>query len=277
MAESRQRKRAGSWLLVVSALVVLAVLLVHKGPSWGETGAEWGQFVIQALAAIGGLWYAFYRSRPRVTLRLRMTNFIYLELANVGNRVAKEVQVRCDPPIPLPRVDKEDGFGPVEDFGDMDRDQVYVLPLDHPGPHIADILDKATFEVSHESTWWFGRRKSTIRFRGAGARRSIREDAPMAIGEIAKTVKAHGKELKKTRVAIEAMGRRLRPPADGGDDLDLKACAGCGWGRFTYNGSGQYAEFRCANCGMSHEDPDCECGVSWCEHRPAPRQCVRRY
>ena len=269
MDTKQKTKRAGGWLLVIGALVGVVCLI-----RWA--GSEWSEAIVQGFAALGGLGYWVYRSRPSVTLRLRMTEFIYLELVNVGNRVARQVQVKCEPPIPLPKLREEDQFGPVEHFGDMDRDQHYVFPLDHPGRHIANLLDTATFKVSHERTWGFGRRESTICFRGAGARRSIREDAPTTLGEIAKTAKNHGKELRKIREAVESVGRRLLPPADGGDDLDFKVCAACGWERFTYYGSGQYAEFWCANCGTK-QNPECECGVTWCAHRPPPRQSVKKW
>ena len=164
-------------------------------------------------------------------------------------------------------------FGPVEDFGDMDRDQRFMMPVGSPGPGIIDLLEQATFEVSHASTWGFRPYRSEIRFRGAGLRRSIREDA---VGQIATAVGGYGQKLDKIGQALDSVTRRLRPPAEGGDDLDLKVCAACGWERFTYYGSGQYAEFWCANCGTKHENRDCECAVTWCEHRAAPRQCVRK-
>lgn len=104
MDTSRKMKRRRGWLLVAGVLVVLTVavvLVALKGREWGETGAEWSQVIIQALAALGGLWFWVYRSRPRVTLRVGMRDSIYLDLANVGNRVARDVQVTCKPPIPM--------------------------------------------------------------------------------------------------------------------------------------------------------------------------------
>ena len=211
-------KRAAGWLLVLGALAGLAVLLVRKGADWGETGAEWGQVIVQTLAALGGLWYWAFRSRSRVTLRLLSSSGLYLELANVGNRVAKQVEVRCDPPIPwyetlamAPRGE----FGPVEDFGDMDRNQRYVVLVGSPVPLTVDVLNETTFTVSHESTWAFRRRKSIIRFGGSGARSSLGEGAATPIGEIAETVKGHSQKLDEIKGAIEAVGHRLRPPTEG--------------------------------------------------------------
>ena len=214
-----------------------------------------------------------------MTLRLLSSNGLYLELANVGSRVAKQVEVRCDPPIPwydtlamAPRGE----FGPVEDFRDMDRDQRYVVLVGSPGPLTVDVLNRTSFTVSHESTWGFRRRKSKMRFGGSGGRSSLGEGAATPIGAIAETVKGHSQKLDEIKRAIEGVGHRLRPPAEGGDHLDLKVCAACGWERFTYYGSGHHAEFLCADCGTKHETTECECEVTWCEHRPAPRQCVRK-
>ena len=75
--------------------------------------------------------------------------------------------------------------------------------------------------------------------------------------------------------AIETVGRRLLPRAEGGDDLDLQFCAVCGWDQFTYFVSFTEVTFSCANCPTEFENEACECQVMWCEHRPAPRQCVR--
>ena len=86
----RQTTKRAAALLHVAGVVALVVLFVL----WA--GAEWSEAIVQALAAAGGLWYWAYRSRPRVTLRLRNSNGVYLELANVGNRVAKQVKLSCD-------------------------------------------------------------------------------------------------------------------------------------------------------------------------------------
>ena len=93
----------------------------------------------------------------------------------------------------------------------MDRDQRFMMPVGSPGPGIIDLLEQATFEVSHESTWGFRPYRSEIRFRGAGLRRSIREDA---IGRIAAAVGGHGQKLTKIGQAIESVEHRLRPPAE---------------------------------------------------------------
>lgn len=78
--------RIGAWVLVA-----LAGYSVGCFVFWA--GAQWSEAIIQALAAIGGLWYWAYRSRPRVTLRLMKGVDMYLELTNVGNRVAKQVRL----------------------------------------------------------------------------------------------------------------------------------------------------------------------------------------
>ena len=224
MDGKRRMKRAAGWLLAAVGMALGVALVLWAGDEWSEA-------IVQGLAALGGLWYWAFRSRPRVTLRLRNSSGLYLELANVGHRVAKQVTVRCNPPIPwkttLVRAPREK-FGPVEDFGDMDQDQRYVVLVGSLGPRIVDVLSTTTFVVSHESTWGFRRRKSTIRFGGSGGRSSLGEGTGTPIGEIAEAVKKQEKSLEKIGKAIETVGRRLRPPAEGGDDLDLKACDACG-------------------------------------------------
>ena len=162
MDKNRTMKRPPGWLLVAGVLVVLTVVVVLvalKGPEWKVTGAEWSQAIIQGLVALGGLWYAAYRSRPRVTLHLRIEQtLVYLDLANIGNRVARQVKVKCDPPIPLKKTlgpqHSHELFGLCESFGDMDRGQRYEMAVGKSmGSELADELDKATFTVSHKSTW----------------------------------------------------------------------------------------------------------------------------
>ena len=126
-------KLAAGWLLAAIGVALVVALVLWAGDEWSEA-------IVQGLAALGGLWYWAFRSRPRVTLRLRNSNGLYLELANVGHRVAKQVTVRCNPPIPWEIAPREE-FGPVEDFGDMDRGQRYVVLVGSPGPHIVDVAE----------------------------------------------------------------------------------------------------------------------------------------
>ena len=199
--------RGACWLLVLVALVGVVGFMLWAGDEWSEA-------IVQGLAGLGGLWFWVRRTRPRVTLRVRSRNGAYLELSNVGSRVARQVTVRCSPPIPwqttLAMAPREE-FGPVEDFGDMSPDQRYVVLVGGPGPRLVDVLDRTTFEVSHERTWWVGRCKSTMRFGGSGGRSTLNDDAPSSIGEIAKTVERHGEKLDKIGNAIETIGRRLPP------------------------------------------------------------------
>ena len=142
--KKQARKRAAGWLLVIGVLVVLVALVPLTVNKWDATTAEWSQAVIQALAALGGLWFWLYRSRPRVVLRLKSNNGLYLELANVGSRAAKKVEMRVDPPIPWKTtlgLAPREQFGPVEDFGDMDQGQRYVVLVGSPVPHTVDVLN----------------------------------------------------------------------------------------------------------------------------------------
>lgn len=183
MDGKRTATRTVGWVLVALALVLL-VIVVRR------VGADWSEAIVQGLAALGGAWFWAYRSRPRVTLRLEMRGTTYLAVENVGNRVAKRVQVKSDPPIRLEETlqgDAEGEFGPVEDFGDMDRGQRYAVPVAWVGAegNFVGLLEATTFEVSHESTWGFRRYKSTVRLGGAGVRRAARDDASTPLSKIA--------------------------------------------------------------------------------------------
>ena len=193
----------------------------------------------------------------------------------------KRVQVRCQPPLSVKELlgtaDDIGDFGPVENFGDMDRGQRYSVAVSVFGPNIVSALENTTFEVSHESTSGFRRHRSTLTFGGAGVRRGSSEDASTPLGKIASAVSGHGQKLDKIGRSVDTVARRLVPPAEGGDEITLKACAACGWERFIYTnymGSSNNLRFRCANCHKEYEnDTGCECEGRWCEHRPAPRQC----
>lgn len=223
MDTKQAMRRVLGWLVVIGALVVLVVLVLLTVAEWDGTSAEWSQAIIQALAALGGLWFWLYRSRPRVVLRLKSNDGLFIELDNVGSRVAKRVEMRVDPPIPwkttLVTAPREQ-FGPVEDFGDMDQGQRYVVLVGSAVPHTIDVVNATTFVVSHESTWGFRRRKSTRRFGGSGGRSDLGEGAATPLGEIAKTVKEQRKALERIEGAIQAVGRRLPPPAEGDEAAD---------------------------------------------------------
>ena len=217
MDKNQAVKRAAVWLLVMGVLAALVVLVPLAVKDWDTTTAEWSQAIIQALAALGGLWFWLYRSRPRVVLRLKSSDGLYLELTNAGSRAAKKVEMRVDPPIPWETtlaMAPRGQFGPVEDFGDMDQGQRYVVLVGSPTPHTIDVLNATTFIVSHESTWGIRRREFTRRFGGSGGRSDLGEGAATPIGEIANTVKKQGQTLEKIEGAIRAVGRRLPPPAE---------------------------------------------------------------
>ncbi len=211
--EPRSRaKRIAGWLFVAVG-VALAALIVWL------VGSEWSEGIVQGLAALGALWYWAYRSRPRVNLRLLFSGGLYLELTNTGNRVAKQVRIKCEPPIPWDSTGiASDGgktrqylLGPIEDFGDMAPDQRYVVFFGSPLPQTVEALDATGFEISHESTWGFRRRRSNMRFGGSGARRSMPEITATPLDEISQAVKAQHKELDKIRKSIDALPGRLAP------------------------------------------------------------------
>lgn len=179
-------KRVALWLLALAAIVLLWLLVAERADGWTS------EAIVQVLAGLGGLGYWAYRSSSRVTARLSITSWasasLYIE--NIGNRVAKQVRVECNPPIPT--VEKEGEvrlFGPVEDFGDMDRGQCYRVPVVTHSMQLASVLEGSTFRVSHESTWGFRRRTSTIRFGGGSAERYTQEDPATSLDAIAAGVR----------------------------------------------------------------------------------------
>lgn len=214
MGAKSRLKRVGWWLAAVSA-VVLSVLL-----AWG-VGSEWSEAIVQGFAALGALWYWAYRSRPQVNLRLLHSGGLYLELMNTGNRVAKQVRIKCDPPIPWSETgvtavgSTERGqFGPIEEFGDMAPDQRHLIIFGTPSPRTAEALDATRFEVSHEGTWAVRRRKIPMQFGGSGARVSPRDITATPFGEIEKALKAQQKELDKIRKSIDGLPSRLAALSD---------------------------------------------------------------
>ena len=265
MDKSQLGSRAVRWLPIAVAIAAFVVV-----PLW--VGRDWAEVVVQAEAALGAAWFWAYRSRPRVTLQLGMRGLVYVDLENIGKRTAKQVRVRCDPPI---KTFKDAQFGPIEDFGDMDRGQRYEVAIGVPARGIVAELARSTFEVSHESTWGFRRHKSTIRFGGAGLRRASSEDTSSPVGRIATAVSEIDRKLETIGAAIKAVGYQLSPPVTGGDDIADKACEACRWGRFIYTPLMSTTLFQCANCHIDYDiHHECECPGVWCEHTPAPRQCT---
>ena len=156
------------WALTAAALAAAIWGIIAAGPEWAEA-------IVQGIAAVGGVVYWLYRSRPKVTLRLwEHANGVYIELANTGNRVAKQVKLHCDPPIPYSTATatsrRSKRIGPTEDFGDMDRGQRHTLliRLKPKSGRALDTLEKSVFQVSHNRAFWFGRHTSRLDMGGSG-------------------------------------------------------------------------------------------------------------
>ena len=214
--ETRLRaRRIGFWLLAALAVALAAVLV-----RW--VGSEWSEATVQGLAALGALWYWAYRSRPRVNLRILHSGGLYLELMNTGNRVAKQVRVKCDPPIPWSEIGvtaisgdtRQDLLGPSGDFGDMAPDQRYVIMFGSASPRTVEVLDKTRFEISHEGTWGFWRRRFPMQFGGSGAQASLEDITATPFGAIAKALEAQQKEFDKIYRSIDALPDRLSASSD---------------------------------------------------------------
>lgn len=193
-------KRIAIWSLAVAVLVLLWLCVPVLADEWSS------EAIVQGLAGLGGLVYWGSRSRSRVTIKLSVRHNFSADISieNVGNRVARQVRVKCKPPIPLwqdgPPIstrqtqeeDDESGrhFGPVEHFGDMDRGQRYIVPLVWGDRGVEDVLEQRTFEVSHESTWGFRRRRLTLRFGGGSKGRYIQADATASLERIARALES---------------------------------------------------------------------------------------
>ena len=156
-------------------------------------GHEWAEAIVQTAAGLGGLGYWAYHTRPRITLRIIKTRrYAYLELRNVGTRPARQVRIHCEP-FGLFGIVKDDKawkrFGPVERFGDMDRNQRNTVMIGKGGELLHNYLDKNSFTVSHEPTWGFRKRTSTFKFGGSGWRKTFERDHATPLGELVSTVK----------------------------------------------------------------------------------------
>ena len=181
-------KRSVLWLLAAATLAALITFTL-----W--VGSEWAEAIVQAVAAAGGLGYWMYRSRPRVTLRLwQRDGGVYLELANVGNRIAKRVRLHRDPPIAA-HPSEITRIGPAEDFGDMDRGQRHTLLISYPDG--IGTLEKSIFRLSHDRTFWFGRYTSTVDMGGSGWNWLDQGDAGTPIAHIFAYLKKHAKDQER--------------------------------------------------------------------------------
>ena len=172
-------KRASLWLLALVTLYTLIRFIL-----WAD--AEWAEAIVQAVAAAGGLGYWIHRSRPRVTLReWHRHGNVYIELANVGNRIAKNVELKCKPPLAFDPVSRREMID-TEQFGDMDRGQRHTLMIQLQNTH--DTMDATIFTVSHDRTFWFGRHKSTLNMTGSAWTWILRSDAATPLDDIATAV-----------------------------------------------------------------------------------------
>lgn len=181
-------KRIFVWLIAAAILSALITLILWAGHEWAEA-------IVQAVAAVGGLGYWMYRGRPRVTLRLwQRGGGVYLELANVGNRVAKRVRLHRDPPIAAHPSEKTP-IGPTEDIGDMDRGQRHTLLISYPDG--IDTLEKSIFRLSHDRSYWFGRHTSTIDMGGSGWNWLDQGDAGTPIAHMSTLLNKHAKKQEE--------------------------------------------------------------------------------
>lgn len=169
--------RAALWLLVLVTVYALVRFIL-----WAD--AEWAEAIVQAVAAAGGLGYWMHRSRPRVTLReWHRHGNVYIEVANVGNRIAKNVELSCKPPIPFDPSSRREMID-IEQFGDMDRGQRHTLMIQLRSGH--DTMEATVFAVSHDRTFWFGRHTSTLDMTGSAWKWILRSDAATPLDDIAR-------------------------------------------------------------------------------------------
>lgn len=164
--------------------LIVVVVVAALGWSVYLVGPQWAEAVVQGIAALGGLGYWAYRTRPRVNVRIwERHSWVYLEVSNVGNRIAKNVELRFDPPIT--RRDQQGGtakIGPNETFGDMDRGQRYVIVIGYYG---MEHLEKGSLRIAHDRPYWYGTRTATLDLGGSGWNWVAPEDIGVPLGDIA--------------------------------------------------------------------------------------------
>lgn len=186
----RLLRRLVPWLFALVLLAALTTFVLWAGPQWSEA-------IVQALAAIGGLLYWRYRTKPRLSLRLHYRGAaLYFQLTNIGNRTARQVELHCEPPIEW----KDEQIGPVERFGDMAAGQRYTLMIGFSSD--VDTPKRTTFRLSHDRRF-LKRHVETMRLGGSGWSWTVPTDSGTPIHDLAESVNKIDKKLDDPSEAQE--------------------------------------------------------------------------
>ena len=227
------------------------------------------------LIATGFAWR--YAGRPRPRVRLLALDVLILEIENIGKRVARNVEL-CFEPEYVPFEGKDRVYG-TKNLGDMDNGQRYEFGMGWAsGDEFLRQLGKTEISVSYKRRFPLRPKRSCVKLGGLGiAGSNSAEGGNTPIGKIATNTKALAATLKSLVTEVERIKDRIHiQPAAGGEGIPYKKCANCQWGQFAYHQHLPMAEFWCNNCDEVFRRSDsCECPGMWCEHTPAPGQCVR--
>ena len=245
----------------------------------GEWLSLYGEAVVTLTGIIGTAIAWTYTRRPRPRVRLLSKGLLYLEIENIGKRVAPNVELRFTPEyVPFPKRDHVYG---TKNLGDMDNGQRYEfnMGLASDGETLSR-LRETRISVSYDQRILFWHLKSFIHLSIAGpgiAGASADEHAtPIAkiagdTQELARTMNTLVTELQRVKDKIHT------PPPTGGEDIPRKICSNCQWDQFAYIPHRRMDEFFCNNCdAVFRRSDNCDCPGMWCIHTPAPEQCVRR-
>ena len=245
----------GEWLSVHSEAVVTFVGLMVTGLAWT------------------------YTRRPRPRIRLLSRGLLYLEIENIGKRIARNVELRFTPEY-VPFINKDYAYG-TKNLGDMDNGQRYEFDMGFASDGETLIrLRETRISVSYGRRILFWQVKSSthLSIAGPGIVGSSADEHATPIAKIAASTEKLSKTMNTLITEVKGLKDRIyTPPPTGGEDIPFKTCTKCQWDEFAYLPHRRMDEFWCNNCDTVLRRSDgCDCPGMWCEHTPAPEQCVRR-
>ena len=188
------------WALAVAALAAAVWGVVAAGPEWAEA-------VVQGVAALGGLGYWLYATRPRPTLTVRSyQGLIYIDIVNVGGRIARQVRLHSDPPVGLHANQSPDRRGLDSTLGDMAQSQKFTFVVSFPQ---GQTLQKTTFILSHKHPFGFGRQASTLVLGGEAWAWSLQEQSASPTGAMIESISSIDQSLKQVDLRLQSVDQKM--------------------------------------------------------------------
>lgn len=188
------------WALGAAALIAAVWGVVAAGPEWAEA-------IVQGVAALGGFGYWLYATRPRPTLTVRSyQGLIYIDIVNMGNRIAKQVSLHSDPPVGLHSNQSPDRHGLDNTLGDMARDQKYTFVLSFSK---GQTLQKTAFILSHKHPFGFGRQVSTLALGGEAWAWSLQEQSASPTGAMVESISSIERSLKQIDLRLQSVDQKM--------------------------------------------------------------------